>query len=175
MKQNYVGPSATAVVLATVLTIAGAGLGASQRAEQAAPTVGVEVSLKAGNSTYAARGQGSCTHAPKASIYGVLSQMWMVRHQDQGRSVQLTFWKPADGSNSMFSVSVNGKARASVSTVRGKTASAGAKPEGSGSVTFAPAGKGGTFTIDAKAATGESIAGTIKCDAFTAAIAEGGN
>lgn len=174
MKQNFGSPFATAVVLAAVLLVTGIGLGA-QRAGQAASTVGVEVSLKAGTGTYASRGQGSCTHAPQASIYGVTSQMWTVRHQDQGRSVQLTFWKPTDGSNTMFSLSMNGKPRASVSTVRGRTASAGATPEGSGTVTFAPAGKGGTFTIDAKTATGDPIAGTIKCDAFTAAVAEGGN
>jgi hypothetical protein len=155
--------------------IPGTGLAARPQGDPARPTAGVDVSLKAGGSSYTAHGQGTCTHAPKASIYGVLSEMWSVRHQEQGRSVQLTFWKPTDGSSSMFSLSVNGKTRASVSTVRGKNVSGSATPSGSGSVTFAPAGKGGTFTIDAKAATGEPITGTIRCDAFAAAVAEGGD
>jgi hypothetical protein len=68
----------------------------------------------------------------------------------------------------MFTLSVNGKTTVSVTTVRSQVS-------GSGKVTLAPAGKGGTFTIDAKAKTGESITGSIKCDAFTPAIAEGGH
>jgi hypothetical protein len=44
-----------------------------------------------------------------------------------------------------------------------------------GDVILTPAGKGGTRTIDAKSKAGEAIVGTIKCDAFTPHIAEGGN
>jgi hypothetical protein len=95
--------------------------------------------------------------------------MWTVRHQEDGRSVQLTLWKPADGSAAMFSLSVNGRKSTSLSTVRGGQVS------GSGTVTLAPAGKGGTFTIDAKGPSGETFSGTFKCEAFTPAIAEGGN
>ena len=42
-------------------------------------------------------------------------------------------------------------------------------------MTLTPAGKGGTLTIDAKSKAGQAIAGTIKCDAFTPHIADGGN
>ena len=41
-------------------------------------------------------------------------------------------------------------------------------------VTLAPSGKGGVFTIEAKAADGTAITGTIKCDAFAPHTAEGG-
>lgn len=40
---------------------------------------------------------------------------------------------------------------------------------------FEPSGKGGTFTVDVKGKAGEALSGTFKCDAFTAAFAEGGN
>ena len=129
----------------------------------------LEVSLKVGKEAFTAKGLGTGTHAPKAAIYGVLSEMWSLRQASDGRSVQLTLWKPADGSASMFSLSVDAGKLTTLSTVRG------AKTSGSGTVTLAPSGKGGTFTVDAKSNAGEAVTGTIKCDAFTAAIAEGGN
>ena len=140
-----------------------------RRQSPAAALVPMEVALKVDNAVYDAKGQGSCTHARQAAIYGVLSEMWSVRHEADGRSLQLTLWKPKDGSTQMFSLSINGKTNASVSTVRGGQVS------GSGTVTLEPSGKGGAFTVDAKEKSGVSIAGRIKCEAFTAAIAEGGN
>jgi hypothetical protein len=47
--------------------------------------------------------------------------------------------------------------------------------QGTGTVKFEPAAQGGTFTIDATAADGAKITGTVKCESFTAATAEGGN
>ncbi len=132
-------------------------------------TVPLEVSLKVGPGTYAAKGQGTCTHAPQAAIYNIRSQQWTVRHEEEGRSAQLTLWKPVDGSAEMFALSVNGKPNITISTVRGGQLS------GSGTVKFEPSGKGGTFTVDAKGKAGEPLSGTFKCDAFTAAFAEGGN
>lgn len=155
--------AAVAITFATALTQAG------QIRRQGPAKVLLEVSLKVGSDVYDAKGQGSCTHAPKASIYGVLAEMWLVRQEGEGRSVQLTLWKPSDGSVSMFSLSVNGTKSTTISTVRG------GQVLGSGTVTLTPAAKGGTFTVDAKARTGEAIAGTIRCEAFTPAIAEGGN
>lgn len=133
------------------------------------PTVPLEISLKVGQGTYAAKAQGTCTHARQAAIYNIRSQQWTVRHEEDGRSAQLIFWKPVDGSAEMFNLSVSGKSDVSVSTVRGGQMS------GSGTVKFEPSGKGGTFTVDAKGKAGEPLTGTFKCDAFTTAIAEGGN
>jgi len=65
-----------------------------------------------------------------------------------------------------------GNKRYSVSTI--KVGSNGTV-EGSGKITLAREGAGGTFTVDATAANGTKITGTVKCDAFTAAIAEGGD
>lgn len=155
--------------LVVALSLATALIHADQVRRQGPATVTLDVALKAGGETVAAKGAGSCTHAPKASIYGVMAEMWMVRHSADDKSVQLTFWKPTDGSAPMFSVSVNAAKTTSISTVRG------GKVTGSGSVTMTPAGKGGTFTIDAKTQAGQAITGTIKCDSFTAAVAEGGD
>ena len=158
------------VATAAGMAVAAALVQADQiRRQQGPAQVPMEIALKAGGDAYNAKGEGSCTHAPKASIYGTMAEMWTVRHEANGRSVQLTLWKPSDGSANMFSLSVNGAKSVSVSTVRG------GQVTGTGTVSMAPSGKGGTFTIDAKARTGEAYTGTITCDAFTPAIAEGGN
>lgn len=140
-----------------------------RRQTPGASSVPMEIALKVGNVAYDAKGQGSCMHARQASIYNVLSEMRTVKHEADGRSLQLTLWTPKDGSAQMFSLSINGKPNASVSTVRGGQVS------GSGDVRFEPSGKGGAFTVAAKDQAGASITGTIKCEAFTAAVAEGGN
>jgi hypothetical protein len=155
---------------AAVITCTTGLAGETQVRRQGPAQVSIEVSLKTGTAPYAAKGPGSCTHAPKASIYNIPAQLWSVRQESGERSVQLTVWKPADGSSVMFSVAVNGPAqRTAISTVRG------GQVTGSGTVTLTAAAKGGTFTVDAKTSKGESISGTIKCDAFTPHIADGGN
>jgi len=131
--------------------------------------VPMEVSLKVAAESYDAKGQGTCTHASKASIYDVPSEMWTVRHEEGSRSLQLTLWKPSNGSSAMISMSVHGKKHLTISTVRGGEVS------GSGTATLAPSGKGGTFSVDARSKAGEAVTGAIKCDAFTPAIAEGGD
>jgi hypothetical protein len=136
---------------------------------QAPAATPVTVALKIGAAAYNSSAAGSCTHAAKASIYNVLSEMWTVRQEEEGRSLQLTLWKPSDGSAEMFSLSVSGpKASHQVSTVRGGAI------VGSGTVTLKPLDKGGAFSINAKTKSGETIAGTIQCPLFTPAMAEGG-
>ena len=159
----------SAAALTFTLASARSNADSSPQGARKPVTVPAEVAVSVGKNSYQAKGQATCTHAPRAGIYGIRSEMWTVRHQEDGRSLQLTFWKPADNSATMFSFSVNGPARATVSTVRG------GQPSGSGTVSMAPAGKGGTFTLDAKDSGGQAIKGTIKCEAFTAAVAEGGN
>lgn len=154
--------SATLVVITCVVALTQA-----EQVRQTGPIqVPIEVSLKVGGQAYVAKGLGSCTHAPKASIYNVPAQLWSVSQQGDGGLVQLTLWKPADGSANMFSLSVK---NITISTVKG------GQVTGTGTVTLAPSGKGGTLTVDARTRTGEAIAGTIKCEAFTPHIAEGGN
>ena len=128
----------------------------------------VTVALKAAGQPANGTGPGTCTHAPKASIYGVVSEMWTVRHAAGQDSTQLTVWRPLDGKDPMFSLSLSGGRNIAISTVRGGTVT------GSGTVKFEPKEKGGTFTVDAKARDGQAVSGTIQCSAFTPAVAEGG-
>jgi hypothetical protein len=129
----------------------------------------VQVSLSVGGKRFDSSAPGTCTHAPVASIYQVMAQLWTARQSTDAGSVNLSLWRPTDGSGDMVSLSLNmGRANSNVSTVRGGTVA------GSGKVSLAPSGKGGVFSIDAKAADGAVISGTIKCEAFAPHIAEGG-
>ncbi len=75
-------------------------------------------------------------------------------------------------SGDMFSLSVaTGGKSYRVNTVK---VGGGSAVLGSGKVTFTASGAGGTFMINATAANGAAITGTIKCSAFTAAEAVGG-
>ena len=165
---------AIVIICAGVLTTAPAA--AQLRARRDAGekrTVGVAIALKAGAEQYQFKGQASCTHAPIASIHNVVAEQWTVEQSEGSRSSHLTLWKPKNGSGEMFSLSLStGSHSRRVNTV---TAPGAPAASGSGKVSLASAASGGTFTIDAKAADGTAIAGTIVCDAFLPAIAEGGN
>lgn len=139
-----------------------------QRAET---TVPVTIALKAGAESYNFTGKATCSHAPLASIYNLRAERWTVDQSEGARSLTLAVWRPASGSD-LVSVNLSSAARRhSMSTIKvGNNGTA----EGSGTVAFAKDGNGGTFTINATAADGTKITGTVKCDAFTAAIAEGG-
>ena len=156
------------VSICAVLMIASVGVAQS-------PTrtgVDVSIALKVAGQTYAFNGKGECTYAPVASIYGAGAQQWRVEGRNSQGSSSLTFWRLAAGSGDMFSLyaSTGGKSYI-VNTVK---TSGGGKVEGSGKVTFTSGGSGGTFTIDATAAKGGTITGTMKCGAFSPAVAEGG-
>jgi hypothetical protein len=162
--------SSTIVCGAIVLTLS-TGLPHAQVRRppgQGREPVPVTVSLKIGGGSYSSSTAGSCTHAPTASIYGVLSEMWSVRQQDEGRSVALTMWRSKKDGEETFNLSVNDKKSVRINTVRGGQGS------GTGTIKLQPSGKGGTFTVDGKTDAGEAVSGTISCAAFTAAVAEGG-
>ena len=134
--------------------------------------VDVSIALKVAGQTYAFNGKGECTYAPVAYIFGTRAQQWKVEGNNAQGSVSLTLWRLAAGSVDMFSfyASTGGKSYV-VNTVK---TSGGGKVEGFGKATFTPAGSGGTFTIDATAAKGGTITGTMKCSAFSAVVDEGG-
>ncbi len=152
----------------TVLVIASAGI--AQSPDKAG--VDVSIALKIAGQAYVFNGKGECTYAPVAGIYGARAQQWRVGGSNAQGSATLTFWRLATGSGDMFSLhAASGGNSYVVNTVR---TSGGGKIEGSGKVTFTPAGPGGTFTIDATAVKGGTITGTMKCGAFSPAMAEGG-
>ena len=141
-------------------------------ATQADTKVAVAIVLRVDGRPYQFDGNASCQHAPMAAIYGVVAEMWTVQQSEGQRSIALTMWRPKNAQGNWLSLSVRGGGKSyTVSTVNAP----GATVQGSGKVTLAASGAGGTFTIEATAVTGAAIAGTIKCSAFTPAIAEGGN
>ncbi len=168
--------SRSKIILGFAIALIIASAGAAQvRKEPATPAdtkVDVAITLQVAGQSYHFEGKAVCTHAPVASIYNVVSEMWSVQQSDGRRSVTLTLWRPRSKSGDMFllNVATGGKSYA-VNTVKaGRESSV----HGSGKVTFTASGAGGTFTINAAGSNGAAITGTIKCSAFTAAIAEGG-
>jgi hypothetical protein len=157
----------------TVVALSGlvADINAQRRAPgQAEAKQAIQVALNVGGATYQSGAAGKCTHAPVASIFKTMAEMWTVQQNAEGRSLSLTLWKPKDGSGDMVTLAVtNGNVSQQVNTVRGGGATAG-----SGKVTLERTGNGGTFSVDAKTASGAAISGTIKCDAFAPHMAEGG-
>ncbi len=134
--------------------------------------VDVAITLQVAGQPYRFEGKAECRHAPVASIYNVVAQNWSVQQSDEQRSIGLTLWRPRNTSGDMFSLSVTiGGKTYVVSTVKAGESSV----QGSGKVAFTTSGAGGTFTINATAANGAVITGTIKCSAFTAAYAEAGD
>ena len=141
---------------------------------QSPAETGVEVSiaLKIDGQPYTFNGKGECTYAPEGYIFGMKAQQWKVEGNNDHGSASLTLWRLAAGSEEMFSFyAAAGNESHVVNTV--KTGDGG-EPQGSGRVAFTPGGSGGTFTINATAATGATIAGTMKCSAFSAVVDEGG-
>ena len=137
------------------------------------PKVPTAIALKAGAASYNFTGQASCEHAARGSIYDTVAERWSVRHNDNGRNVNLNLWRPTGGSGDMvtFSMSVGGK-RYDVDTVKKPQP---AKTSGSGTVRFAPEGTGGTFTVDLTTNSGDKITGMMKCQSFTAPEAVAGD
>jgi len=141
-------------------------------ASSAQDEVGVAITLQVAGQPYHLEGKAECQHEPAAYIYSVPSEMWSIHQNDERRSVNLSLWRPRNASGDMFSLSVGTRGKAYlINTIKvpGERSSKGA-----GKVTFTRSGTGGTFTINATTTDGAVITGTIKCSAFTVAIAEGG-
>jgi hypothetical protein len=163
------------MMIAVVLALAESGAIAQVRVPrtQVESKVPVTIALQIGTESYKYTGQGTCRHATVASIYDMPAEQWTMEASDGPRSVTLTLWRPKKGGSDMvsFAASTAGKEHV-VDTV--KVGDRGSV-QGSGSATLVPAGKGGTFTIEAIAADGAKINGTIKCDAFSAREAVAGD
>ena len=135
-------------------------------------TVPVVIALKVDGSAYSFNGQAVCEHAQRGSIYDTIAERWSVRHNDNGRNINLTLWHPlADGADMVIlSIATRGK-RYDVDTVKRPQAA----PSGSANVQLARSGGGGTFMVDAVTAAGAKLSGTIRCETFTAAEVVAGN
>lgn len=158
---------------AALLAVCAAWSQAQMRRQPAQPAgVPIEIALQIGANKYTAGGQGECKSAPSASIYGIPASLSAVSHSEGGKSLRLTLWQPKSGPAEMMTlaISVAGK-HYDVDTVK---APAKRDTKGSGHTKLQRSGTGAVFTVDAVAAGGEKISGTIKCAGFLPIHAEGG-
>jgi hypothetical protein len=131
----------------------------------------IRLDLKVGPTAYVVAAQGTCLAQPHGTLYEVPAQQWSARHRDGGRYANLAFWR-VQKAGDMFTLGVLiGPTLHKVSTIR---VAGNGDSHGQGTVTFAPYGAGGTFTIDATADTGARITGTITCGAFTRPVEDNG-
>ncbi len=155
-----------------VTLICSAALSAQrQPARSQEQKVRVEIDLKVNGTPYTFNGEASCDHLAQGSIYDIAAQRWSVRHDDNGRNLNLSLWRPASGASDMLqlNISLAGK-RYDVSTIKSPQGASG-----SGTAKLVAQGTGGTFTIDAITASAGKITGTIKCAAFPPSAAVAGN
>ena len=132
----------------------------------------VDIALQIGTTKYQFSGNAECKAAPQASIYGLSAALYSVTHSAGGQSLHLTLWQPKNGSPDMMTLTVsNGSNRSEVDTVKGGNKH---DTKGSGKTTVEKSGAGGVFKVEAVAAKGEKISGTIKCSRFSGIQAEGG-
>jgi hypothetical protein len=133
----------------------------------------VMVSAKVSGKSYEGAGQGSCRHTPTAAIYGVPAALWMValtgREDAEVKSVNLTLWKPKNGSPQQFSVSLNAGPSSHRIDVGGR-----GEQVGSGKASVVAMGAGGRIEVSGKDASGKTIELLIRCPAFGGLEAEGG-
>lgn len=164
-----------ALCLLAALTIAAPSF-AQRRPAGSVPQevkVGATIALKVAGTAYQFSGQAVCEHLSRGSIYDIPAARWSVRHNDAARDLSLTVWRPQSGGGDMVTLAIDiGGKRHDVNTVKAPNATA---VTGSATVTFAPEGKGGIFTLNATAGSGAAVTGTIKCEAFTTPIAVAGN
>jgi hypothetical protein len=165
--------SAIGLAMCGALAVASIGTAEQRTSARQEKTVGVDIALQAGGDTYQFTGQANCWHSPNGFIFGTPAKQWAVSHRDNARSLSLTFWKPTRKLGVMFSFQVQGGGKTYEATTV-KTDQDGST-KGSGEVTFTPASAGGTFTVNATAANGAKISGTIKCSGFAPVHAEAGN
>ena len=136
------------------------------------PALPMKIDLQVGGEKYAFSGPGVCQSSSDASIYELAAAMYAVRQNGEGRSVNLTLWRPKTGAPDMLTLGVSlGSRSYRVSTVK---VGRNGEVRGSGGASFAKTGAGGTFTLDATAEGGTKITGTITCERFAGIVAEGG-
>jgi hypothetical protein len=148
---------------------------AQRRAQRPGAAEGVALSItgEIGGKKYQASGNGTCRHAPDASINGVSASLWMVQYGGSGdaalKQVNLTLWRPKDGASDQLSLNVETKS----GFHRIETGGSG-ENQGEGAVVILPSCPGGRLEISGKDGENKPIKITIDCPAFTAIHAEGG-
>jgi hypothetical protein len=160
-------------LLPAVASAASAQRLAPERSTSPAEAISVSIAAKAGGKNYEVSGQGTCEHAPDASIRGTSASLWLVQFAGSGKGgvkqLTLTLWRPKDGASDQLSLSLETKK----GTHRIETGGPG-ESSGEGTVTILPSGPGGRLEVSGKEANGKPIQVTIDCSAF-ADVASDGN
>jgi hypothetical protein len=150
----------------------------AQRTNQLAPAqsaqqvISVTVGGKVGGKKVQGNGNGTCSHAPDASIRGMSASLWTVQYGGGGggslKQLNLTLWRPKDGSPDQLSLSLQTKS----GTHRIETGNP-ADGKGEGTVTILPSGPGGRLEVRGKEADGKPVQISIDCSAFAGVEAKG--
>ena len=131
------------------------------------------ISAKVGRKSYESAAQGSCRHTSAAAIYGVPAALWMVGltgSEDAAiKSMNLTLWKPKNGSPQQFSLSLSTGSSSHRIDVGGR-----GEQVGSGNASVVTAGAGGRIEVSGKDEAGKAIELVIRCPVFAGVEAEGG-
>lgn len=130
--------------------------------------VNATINLTVGATAYNFTGQAKCDHLAKGSIFGTIAERWSVSQSEGSRSLLMNLWKPLAGGENLLTLYVSTGSKDQVIDTGAP------EKKGSGTVVLAPEGNGGTFTIKGTTDSGAKVSGTIKCDAFTAAVAVAG-
>lgn len=155
-----------------------AGAARDLAAQRAATSTGgsvpaVSVSAKVGAKSYEGAGQGNCRHTPDASIYDLPAALYMVEQGGTSngaiKSLNLTIWKPKDGSRDQLSLALETGSSSHRIDVGGR-----GEQVGSGKATVTPKGAGGRVEIQGKDESGAAVQVVITCPAFSGVEAEGG-
>jgi hypothetical protein len=142
------------------------GSGATPAAKPAGArtsTAPARIDLRIAGSSYRADSGVTCKSA-QGSLHGQPATQYQVRRSAAGDFFSLTAWKHKSGGPMTMSLSLS--LRGSPYTVD--------TTKGSGKISFAPQGSGGSFTLDATSEKGDVIRGRIDCPAFATIEAEGG-
>jgi hypothetical protein len=144
---------------------------AVSRAQDPNPEGPIQIDLRVAGTPYVVSSRGTCLAQPHGTLYEVPAAQWNARHRDPERYANLAFWRVKDVGDQFNLGVMVGPTLHRVSTVAVK--GRGTR-HGAGSVTLAPKGTGGMFTIDVTADTGARIAGTITCGTFAAPVEDNG-
>jgi hypothetical protein len=133
----------------------------------------VDVSAQVGSKSYSSSIAGTCKHEPSASIYDVPAALYMVEAQgaegSQIKQLNLTLWRPKNGSADQVSLSFDAGSGSSRIDVNPRS-----KAVGQATVELKPAGSGGTFELKGKDDKGKALNLTITCPTFAGIEAAGG-
>jgi hypothetical protein len=148
--------------------------GVHQASAQAIQNSGsVTISARIGEKTYETDAQGSCRHTPTAAIYGVPAALWMVglTGSDDAavKSMNLTLWKPKNGTTQQFSLSLMAGSSSHRIAVGGR-----GEQVGGGKASVVTTGAGGRIEVSGKDDSGRTIELVVKCPVFAGVEAEGG-